>query len=174
MSATQATPDDCSICLQALSEDTAHALPCTHRFHGSCVATWFRTRSLACPLCRDLPAEDDGQSVTSTDTTISWTTEDLLQNVSSETLQRMVSPLLRIGRNPYAPRRLRQLTTRFLQAQNHKKTMQRAWRTHERSAHGFYPVLKKVSSRLHKRVCTANRRLSRAGAALIRYVEEDP
>ena len=37
--APDAEPDNCVICLEPL-DDTAHALPCSHRFHPACLIPW--------------------------------------------------------------------------------------------------------------------------------------
>lgn len=42
----------CSICLETLlSGAPVTRMPCSHLFHGQCVAPWFK-RSSTCPLCR--------------------------------------------------------------------------------------------------------------------------
>ena len=50
----------CVICTDALEggagEQSVHALECGHRFHSSCILTWFRNGNKTCPLCRDEPA----------------------------------------------------------------------------------------------------------------------
>ena len=44
---------ECSICLEAAKRrQQTRGLPCGHRFHGRCIAAWFRRGSLTCPLCR--------------------------------------------------------------------------------------------------------------------------
>jgi len=43
---------ECCICLADFVEgDSLTILPCLHRFHGPCVATWFESRR-TCPLCK--------------------------------------------------------------------------------------------------------------------------
>eukprot|EP01063_Lacrimia_lanifica_P015492 TRINITY_DN22238_c0_g1_i1.p1 TRINITY_DN22238_c0_g1~~TRINITY_DN22238_c0_g1_i1.p1 ORF type:complete len:445 (+),score=23.69 TRINITY_DN22238_c0_g1_i1:91-1425(+) len=45
--------NECAICLELVSEDAAHLLPCRHRFHGECVRKMFeQTMHRVCPLCR--------------------------------------------------------------------------------------------------------------------------
>nr|GMC92527.1 probable E3 ubiquitin-protein ligase RHY1A [Ipomoea batatas] len=42
----------CSICLEEFSKGVnITTLPCSHRFHHSCIATWLE-RQASCPLCR--------------------------------------------------------------------------------------------------------------------------
>lgn len=44
---------ECSICLERTKRrQHTRELACGHRFHGRCVAAWFRRGSLTCPLCR--------------------------------------------------------------------------------------------------------------------------
>ena len=45
-------PDDCSICLDALVGKTCAYLPCTHKFHNSCLQQAFEKKLYTCPLCR--------------------------------------------------------------------------------------------------------------------------
>ncbi|HEY9754645.1 MAG TPA: RING finger domain-containing protein [Oculatellaceae cyanobacterium] len=46
---------DCALCLSEIcnpnNELETLKLECGHRFHGSCIAQWFR-QSITCPLCR--------------------------------------------------------------------------------------------------------------------------
>lgn len=59
---------ECCICLSALGEDDVCHLRCSHRFHSSCLMSYFfRGRQRTCPLCRrSVEAEeetsDDGAS----------------------------------------------------------------------------------------------------------------
>ncbi|OMO68992.1 Zinc finger, RING-type [Corchorus capsularis] len=53
-SAAAADPDDdtsCAICLEGFSGNPCFKLPCSHVFHGECVAQWL-WRKRSCPLCR--------------------------------------------------------------------------------------------------------------------------
>jgi hypothetical protein len=43
----------CSICTDAMGEDTTYTLECGHGFHVKCICTWFRTGNAVCPMCRD-------------------------------------------------------------------------------------------------------------------------
>ena len=36
-------------------QDKPHSLPCGHAFHATCIVTWLRGFSSACPVCRDNP-----------------------------------------------------------------------------------------------------------------------
>lgn len=45
----------CCICLNELESDT-HTLDCGHKFHTSCVITWFRSNNDTCPMCREVPS----------------------------------------------------------------------------------------------------------------------
>lgn len=48
------TQEDCVICLEKLSGDM-RTLPCNHKFHTHCYATWSarsRTNTTSCPCCR--------------------------------------------------------------------------------------------------------------------------
>jgi hypothetical protein len=53
--------DDCAICfINFLEGDEILILPCTHRFHGDCVAKWL-TKQASCPTC-NWSVFDDGRS----------------------------------------------------------------------------------------------------------------
>ncbi|XP_007013869.2 PREDICTED: uncharacterized protein LOC18589013 [Theobroma cacao] len=41
----------CAICLEGLSMDSCRKTPCSHVFHGGCIAQWL-WRKRSCPLCR--------------------------------------------------------------------------------------------------------------------------
>ena len=45
----------CAICLEALDDDTAVPLSCTHKFHASCIVPWLQQGNRSCPTCRDKP-----------------------------------------------------------------------------------------------------------------------
>ncbi|OMO80807.1 Zinc finger, RING-type [Corchorus olitorius] len=44
-------PTSCAICLEGFSGNSGFKLPCSHVFHGDCVAQWL-WRKRSCPLCR--------------------------------------------------------------------------------------------------------------------------
>lgn len=49
--------DECSICLEKLSDNTLTTVltTCSHRYHRDCLKKWFESNSeysLCCPLCR--------------------------------------------------------------------------------------------------------------------------
>ncbi|XP_022751574.1 E3 ubiquitin-protein ligase ATL9-like [Durio zibethinus] len=41
----------CAICLEGLSMDSCRKTPCSHVFHGGCIAQWL-WRKRSCPMCR--------------------------------------------------------------------------------------------------------------------------
>jgi hypothetical protein len=46
------TNNDCSICLEPLTENVATALPCGHRFHKDCIVNWLSRSQRKCPNCK--------------------------------------------------------------------------------------------------------------------------
>jgi len=46
------TNNDCSICLEPLTENVATALPCGHRFHKDCIVNWLSRSQGKCPNCK--------------------------------------------------------------------------------------------------------------------------
>ena len=46
------TNNDCSICLELLTENVATALPCGHRFHKDCIVNWLVRSQGKCPNCK--------------------------------------------------------------------------------------------------------------------------
>jgi len=46
------TNNDCSICLEPLSQNAATALPCGHRFHKDCIVNWLSRSQGKCPNCK--------------------------------------------------------------------------------------------------------------------------
>lgn len=44
--------NDCSICLEPLTENVATALPCGHRFHKDCIVNWLSRSQGKCPNCK--------------------------------------------------------------------------------------------------------------------------
>lgn len=43
---------DCTVCLMAYeADDNVALLPCSHRFHRSCIAKWLAECRRTCPLC---------------------------------------------------------------------------------------------------------------------------
>jgi hypothetical protein len=52
MFSTRCPSFECCICLEPAREgDSCVALPCGHKLHASCGATWLAVRSV-CPLCK--------------------------------------------------------------------------------------------------------------------------
>lgn len=48
----EAGVDECSVCLNDMRRRRTATMECGHRFHTSCLRSWFRNRPLSCPLCR--------------------------------------------------------------------------------------------------------------------------
>lgn len=56
----------CGICLEDMSFNTVYTLECRHKFHRSCITSWFQSEihlhhPLSCPFCRrncHYPSED--------------------------------------------------------------------------------------------------------------------
>jgi hypothetical protein len=46
------TNNDCSICLEPLTQNVATALPCGHRFHKDCIVNWLSRSEGKCPNCK--------------------------------------------------------------------------------------------------------------------------
>lgn len=46
------TDNNCSICLEPLTENAVTALPCGHRFHKDCIVNWLSRSQGKCSLCR--------------------------------------------------------------------------------------------------------------------------
>ena len=46
------TDNNCSICLEPLTENVAIALPCGHRFHKDCIVNWLSRSEGKCPNCK--------------------------------------------------------------------------------------------------------------------------
>ncbi len=46
------TNNDCSICLEPLTQNVATALPCGHRFHKDCIVNWLSRSQGKCPNCK--------------------------------------------------------------------------------------------------------------------------
>jgi len=46
------TNNDCSICLESLTNNVATALPCGHRFHKDCIVNWLSRSQGKCPNCK--------------------------------------------------------------------------------------------------------------------------
>jgi len=46
------TDNNCSICLEPLTENVATALPCGHRFHKDCIVNWLARSQGKCPNCK--------------------------------------------------------------------------------------------------------------------------
>jgi len=69
---------DCPICLSSLpkpgdAEFESQVITlkeCSHAFHGTCAASWFRTNR-TCPVCRSLP--DSGRHGAETDSDVEVT-----------------------------------------------------------------------------------------------------
>tara|TARA_B100001094_G_scaffold286671_1_gene301690 strand:- start:3729 stop:4298 length:570 start_codon:yes stop_codon:yes gene_type:complete len=52
MRQTNNTEGQCSICLEQFSdEQDIVQIPCEHKFHRTCIETWFETHT-TCPICR--------------------------------------------------------------------------------------------------------------------------
>jgi hypothetical protein len=63
----------CSICMEEFVDgDIVRVLPCSHRFHPSCIDPWLLKKSGTCPLCR---VELDKERKASTDTAASSSQE---------------------------------------------------------------------------------------------------
>lgn len=54
---TEPTIDNCSICLEQLTENV-YQTPCNHKYHLNCISTWFNNSSL-CPYCRSLTVSQE-------------------------------------------------------------------------------------------------------------------
>jgi hypothetical protein len=46
------TDNNCSICLEPLTQNVATALPCGHRFHKDCIVNWLSRSQGKCPNCK--------------------------------------------------------------------------------------------------------------------------
>ena len=46
------TDNNCSICLEPLTQNAATALPCGHRFHKDCIVNWLVRSQGKCPNCK--------------------------------------------------------------------------------------------------------------------------
>jgi hypothetical protein len=46
------TDNNCSICLEPMSNNVATALPCGHRFHKDCIVNWLVRSQGKCPNCK--------------------------------------------------------------------------------------------------------------------------
>jgi len=51
---SKATDNNCSICLEPMSNNVATALPCGHRFHKHCIVNWLSRSQGKCSLCRSV------------------------------------------------------------------------------------------------------------------------
>ena len=51
--ATKTENQQCSICLDDVTECSQVVLPCKHAFHGQCIINHFRRGDNRCPNCRD-------------------------------------------------------------------------------------------------------------------------
>jgi len=45
------TGQECTICLEGISSDDIHLLPCAHSFHRNCIHRWLVAHN-NCPVCR--------------------------------------------------------------------------------------------------------------------------
>ena len=56
--------DECPICLEAMTADSAYPLGCGHAFHKECIAKWIGKEKSDCPSCRKFTVlEDDYPSL---------------------------------------------------------------------------------------------------------------
>lgn len=150
-------PERCAICLEALGEPDCLRLACGHRFHGCCVAQWFRMRSKACPVCRDAPAAPSSD-------------EDLLSSDESEALDmtEMLSAACRSARLRSAPAALAAAGRRHAAAKRDEQQARRDLREHMRAAHGAFPVLRATARALEKRAQRRRDRVASTARALLR------
>lgn len=49
--------DECSVCLASMARRRTATMECGHKFHTTCLRSWFRNRPLTCPLCRGVCVE---------------------------------------------------------------------------------------------------------------------
>lgn len=42
---------ECSICMEDITAETEHVIPCRHKFHSKCIHDWKKMND-TCPLCR--------------------------------------------------------------------------------------------------------------------------
>ena len=55
--------EKCPICLDNINNiDQSYNLDCNHSFHTKCIVKWFRSNNKTCPICRDMPKENNFQT----------------------------------------------------------------------------------------------------------------
>lgn len=55
--------DKCVICLDYISEnEDTYSLQCNHNYHTKCIVEWFRNGARSCPLCNDVPTQNNNFS----------------------------------------------------------------------------------------------------------------
>ena len=113
--------EDCAICLEDLSTEAIVTLGCSHRFHGTCLSTWFR-RNPACPVCRATPDSDGSDE-----------SEEEMPLMTMRDLTSLVSDALRASRRKGANPELRRAAVAFRRARDAAIVARRQERAHETS-----------------------------------------
>ena len=119
----------CAICLDDLGESVI-TLECSHTFHSSCLAVWFR-RNPTCPVCRSLP-ESDPESV-----------EVELATLPPRMIASLVSDPLRQARRRNADPALRRAAAAYRRARDAARRSSRAEREH-RASEPFNSLLREL------------------------------
>lgn len=101
---------ECPICLEAVGEDDAHRLECSHVFHATCLIGWLRQGHLSCPLCRtDLHAEGPPDPA----------------EIPTLALRARASHMRTVARRASAPAPLRRLVQRLRDAEEQERSLAR-------------------------------------------------
>ena len=52
----------CAICHECNDNEMYEIPECKHKFHTSCLLTWFRTGNINCPYCNSVPSDNNIES----------------------------------------------------------------------------------------------------------------
>lgn len=129
----------CAVCQDELESDTAgshtHTLTCGHRFHTTCVLSWFRRGAQTCPSCRDvgLPAEESP--------------------IGALALHARASTLRRYARRKTAPKALVDLAQRVRRSELSLAGAKRAIRAHRLTHKAVFALDRLLNEREFKQHC---------------------
>ena len=133
--------ETCPICCEVMEgESNTHTLECKHKFHTGCIMKWFRQGASTCPTCRD---KGGGE------TSLSYM--DILDRASY---------LRRVARRKNAPKELKRVYKKLLDAEKKEKHIKKelqTFRNENKELEKSFKLLRNKRWRAGRKVSQATR-----------------
>ena len=173
LDATNNNPNECIICTNPFDGLTSeYSLKCNHKFHIDCIIKWFRSsscRHTACPICRDEENTGDDHDDRSLDASLNSIEMEIPLN--EREMNQLLSNHLNMGRRKSCPNTVKIKIKKYRAARERIKKIRRELYAHEKNGFGKYCDLRRISSKISRRL---NYALERFAERAMELLEEDP